>query len=225
MEIKKMKKHIFGKDIYFLGRDENGENYWLEAASWDCGWYWGFGYVETYTNNNNPELSRDINSHRHFDGLFLKENIFDGFHNALVETPLNNSEIWELLGYMKEFYIMREYSDLLNSGNRITSKAKNIKEEENETENKKEYKRINEKLMPELFEKIYKLLTIEAEPTGIKIFQCKNKYGYTTKQLQIDYDNKTFSVGSFTIGADKTITKKALNEKIEELKNMEFKEM
>ena len=225
MENKKTKKHVFGKDIYFIGRDKDGVNYWLEAATWDCGWYWGFGYVETYTNNNNPEYSRDISSHQHFDGLFLKGNIFDSFKNTIVETPLNNNEIWELLGYMKEFYIMREYSDFLHSGNHITSRAKNIKEEENETENKKEYKRINEKLMPELFEKIYKLLTIEAEPTGRKILQCKNKYGYTTKQLKINYDEKTFSVGSFSIGADKTITKKALNEKIEELKNIGFKEI
>lgn len=64
---------------------------------------------------------------------------------------------------MKEFYTMREYSNLLNSGNHITGKAKNIKEEKNESENKKEYDRINKVLMPELFEKIYKLLSEEAE--------------------------------------------------------------
>lgn len=58
----------------------------------------------------------------------------------------------------------------------------------------------------------------------IKILQCKNKYNYTTKQLKINYFNKTFSVGSFCIGADKTVTKKALNEKIEELKLLNFKE-
>lgn len=58
----------------------------------------------------------------------------------------------------------------------------------------------------------------------IKILQCKNKYNYTTKQLKINYINKTFSVGSFCVGADKTVTKKALNEKIEELKQLDFKE-
>ena len=162
-KIKKIKTHAFGKNIYFLGRDKDGTNYWLEEASWDCNWYYGFGYVETYINNANPGMSRDIESHQHFDGLFLKKELFDSFKNLLVETPLKDSEIWQLLGYMREFYIMREYSDFLHSGNHITSRAKNIKEEENETENQKEYKRINEKLMPELFEKIYKLLTIEAE--------------------------------------------------------------
>lgn len=57
------------------------------------------------------------------------------------------------------------------------------------------------------------------------ILQCKNKYGYTIKQLLIDYDKKSFSVGSFTIGADKTITKKALHAKIEELKALNFEEV
>jgi hypothetical protein len=56
----------------------------------------------------------------------------------------------------------------------------------------------------------------------IKIIQCKNKYNYTIKQLKIDYKNKTFSIGSFRIGADMTTTKKALNEKIEELKKLDF---
>lgn len=56
------------------------------------------------------------------------------------------------------------------------------------------------------------------------ILQCKNQFGYIIKQLKIDYDKKTFAVGSFKIGADKTITKKALNEKIEELKSLNFKE-
>ena len=60
---------------------------------------------------------------------------------------------------------------------------------------------------------------------NITILQCKNKYGYTIKQLKIDYENKVFSVGSFRIGADKTITKKAINEKIEELKRLNFSEV
>ena len=28
------------------------------------------------------------------------------------------------------------------------------------------------------------------------ILGCKNKYGYTKRQLKIDYDNKTYKVGS-----------------------------
>lgn len=156
--MKKEKKFAFGKNIFLLGKDKEGVKYWLQEASWDCDWYWGFGYIETYTNNNNSEFSRDINSHQHFNSLFLESNIFHSYKDFFEETTLNNDEIWDLLGYMKEFYAMKEYSELLYSGNHITSTAKNIKEEKNEAENQKEYERINKILMPELFKKIYKLL-------------------------------------------------------------------
>lgn len=221
-KIKKEKRQAFGKDIYLLGEDKEGTKYWLEEATWDCGWYWGFGYIETYTNNNNPENSRDINSHQHFDELFLKGNILNGYNDFFEKSTLSDNEIWVLLGYMKEFYVSQEYAELLRYGNHITSRAKNIKEEENEEANKKECERINKTLLPELFKKIYDLLTIEPEPKGTKILQCKNKYGYVVKQLKIDYDKKTFAVGSFTIGADATVSRKLINEKIEELKILGF---
>ena len=81
--MKKQKSHAFGKDIYLLGKDSDGTMYWLEAARWDCKWYWGFGYVETYTNNNHTSRSRDISSHQHFDSLFFNKNK-DG-HTAFKE--------------------------------------------------------------------------------------------------------------------------------------------
>lgn len=56
------------------------------------------------------------------------------------------------------------------------------------------------------------------------IWACKNKYGYTKRQLRINYDNKTYKVGSFTVGADRTVTSKLIDEKIEELKLLGFKE-
>lgn len=156
--IKKQKKHVFGKDIYLLGEDKEGIKYWMEAGSWDCSWYWGVGYVETYTNNNYPEKSRDINSHQHFDSLFLKNNIGESYRNFFTKSTLNDSEMWRLLEYMQEIYIMRNYSDLLHSGANISSSVDGIKEEKNEESNQKEYNRINKILIPELLQKIYKLL-------------------------------------------------------------------
>ena len=157
--MKKEKRRAFGKEIYLLGKEKNGKKCYLEQASWDCDWYWGFGYVETYTNDRSPENSKDIERHRHFNGLFLDKNIFDSFKDFFEETPLTDDEIWELLGYMEEFYTLKKYAEILHSGNHITSKAQNIKEEKNETENIKEYNRINQILLPELFKKIYKLLS------------------------------------------------------------------
>jgi hypothetical protein len=59
----------------------------------------------------------------------------------------------------------------------------------------------------------------------IKYLQFKNQYNYTVLQLKIDYENKTYKTGHFTILSKKeTVTKKSFFEKIEELKILGFKE-
>jgi hypothetical protein len=152
----KKKSTAFGKNTYLLGKDENNIYYWLESAKWDCDWYWGFGYVETYTNNTNPNLASDITSHQHFDSLFFNKNKngFEAFNDFFIETPLSDSEVWQLCEMMKTFYIMREYSDTLHRGGAhyTTNPIKDI------ILNDEEYHRINKKVLPELFNKIYTLL-------------------------------------------------------------------
>ena len=53
----------FGKQVLLLGI-KDGEKVWLEMPTFDCNWYWGFGYLETYTGSQ-PSKSRDILSHTH----------------------------------------------------------------------------------------------------------------------------------------------------------------
>ena len=58
----------------------------------------------------------------------------------------------------------------------------------------------------------------------IKYLSCKNKYGYAIKQLMIDYENRTYSVGDFKImKANSTL--KNINEKIQELSKLGFREV
>lgn len=157
--MEKEKKFAFGKNIYLLGCDSDGVKYWLEEASWDCGWYWGFGYVETYTNNNNPEKARDINSHQHFDGLFLKRNIFDSFKEILTTTPLTDKEIWQLLELMKTCYTLKNSAELYRHGGAYITT--NILQDT--LKNEKEENKINNEILPKLFDEIYKILTPESE--------------------------------------------------------------
>lgn len=86
-----------GKNVYLLGRDQEGNKRWLAAPSWDCGWYWGFGYIETYQQNWSPEKARDISEHTHFDSLFLnnpRQNGYDAFIGFFKETVLTKDEVW-----------------------------------------------------------------------------------------------------------------------------------
>ena len=69
-----MKKQVINKfgTHYLLGRTYSGQKVWLQKESWDCGWYWGFGYLHEFTNNEYPELARDIDAQmtmRHYKGF------------------------------------------------------------------------------------------------------------------------------------------------------------
>lgn len=140
---------------YYLGiRKEDNKKVYLVKESWDCGWYWGFGCIEVFHYGICDEAT-------HFDSLFLRQDIFNSFKDYFSKTPLTDDKIWQLLGYMREYYVSEEYVELLRHGNYITSNAKNILEEKNIEENQKEIYRINKILLPELFKKIEKLFESE----------------------------------------------------------------
>ena len=147
--------------IYLLGQDVEGTNYWLQEAKFDCEWYWGIGYVETYTNNRNPEKARDISSHQHFNGMFFngKKNGFDNFKDFFVKTPFTDKEIWVILEIMKTLYTMREYSDTIYRGGSHYTKNPCSSTIIKPTE----YLRINKIVIPELLRTLYKILGGEQE--------------------------------------------------------------
>ena len=174
--IKKQMSHAFGKDIYLLGRDEEGINYWLESPKWDCGWYWGFGYVETYTNNNKPEYSKDIESHQHIDSPFMGQsekydfekkcfvkgeyihNIFDS--PKLLNPTFSENEGWKLSELFKQFYLLKDMSEFCHKelpGCHVTTSPVN------HGDLKDWNKKINEVMIPTITTKIIEILTPNKE--------------------------------------------------------------
>jgi len=156
--IPKEKSHVFGKDIYLLGQFNDGKKFWLESASWDCDWYWGFGYIETYTNNNRPSLSRDINSHQHYNSIIFKKDSNNNYMYRLLDSKevlscvLTEDEQWILSDLMKSFYTLKGTAELFHSGNsHLTTTPINLKDEKLEDH-------INRVLLPKIFEATYKLL-------------------------------------------------------------------
>jgi hypothetical protein len=157
--IEKQKSHAFGKDIYLLGRLYN-ERIWLEAASWDCNWYWGFGYIESYTNDRSPANSRDINSHTHYDSTCFVKDDKGNFIHLLCEVPgltectLTEKEQWQLSDLMKSFYTLEETSALFHTGNSHYTTVPELDLKNPELEN-----HINKELLPKVFKQVYKLLS------------------------------------------------------------------
>ena len=146
-----------GRNYYLLGADKDGVKYYLVEAQFDCGWYWGIGYIETFTNNRNPKLSKDIRSHEHFDSKILnRPNAcgYDWFKAEFPENPFSNAEIWKIVELMKSAYIARHYSDMLHVGGAhyTSNPAKEA------IQNPEEYERINKLVIPSILEELYKIL-------------------------------------------------------------------
>ena len=148
--IKKETKKVFNKNNYLLGK-RNGVKIWLEEASWNCNWYWDFGYIEEYN-----KKYTDINSHTHFS-KFLNGEYIEGFKKQFDGVTLCDADLWKLFEYMKQFYILREYADTMYRSGANYTTVDNLKK--HKIENIAEYERINKILLPELFQKIYKLLS------------------------------------------------------------------
>lgn len=141
----------------FLGRNDN-ENIFLTKPSWDCGWYWGFGYIG------------NKNCHYHVDGLkkienykFDKDvreyefvNLYDGFKKHFGDSFVvkKDADIWTLAELFSTFYILKETTEILGRGgsNYTNNPCSKI------ITNKREVKRINEKVLPEIFLAIYEIL-------------------------------------------------------------------
>ena len=108
---------VFGRRNFLLGKDKNGIKYYLEEPHFDCGWYWGGLYIETFTNNNQPTRSVDISSHQHFDSMFLMDRHIMGstaFKAFFKESVLDEHEIYRLITLAETFYTLRQAADLMH---------------------------------------------------------------------------------------------------------------
>ena len=93
----------------------------------------------------------------HFSNYFCNSNFIEEFKKDFDKITLNDSDLWKLFEYMKQFYILREYADTMYRSGAHYTTVDNLKK--HKIENIAEYERINKILLPELFQKIYKLLS------------------------------------------------------------------
>lgn len=159
--LQKQTKMIWGQKNYLLGVDKEGTKYFLVAPSWDCNWYWGFGYIQTYTNNRCPEKSIDINLLTHWDLEFIYKNKGDqeAFQEFFYNSVLTKDELFLLTDYMKTFYTLKEMAEICRHGySWQTEKAKIPELVKKDWEEE-----INHQILPVLFEKIDLLLSERKE--------------------------------------------------------------
>ncbi len=116
-----------------IGHFDGEVTIYLEKHSWDCGWYWGFGYLG--------------NKNRHFHMHSMIPVKSSETHIAF-ETLGEESELkllpgidgWKLMELFSRAYILKEYAEMRYTGSaHITSTEPNVK-------NKEEAKKVNKEL-------------------------------------------------------------------------------
>lgn len=146
-------KTNFTSDI-LIGNIKGGGYVHLAAPSWDCDWYWGFGYIQ----------NKNINTH--FDSLGnnnMYDNIKDNFTDFIIQ---DDKDLWQFCELMQTFYNLKNTAEVLGRGgshytkNPLSELIKNTDEVE----------RINNILMPAIFDEIYALLKKSTEKKYKKTF-------------------------------------------------------
>jgi len=89
-----------------------GERIYLEKHSWDCGWYWGFGYI----GNNN------LHTHA---SVFIHELLWHSNDQVFDTSPIfqKNDTFWIFKDLLKQAYALQECAEVYqNGGHCITHK-------------------------------------------------------------------------------------------------------
>lgn len=153
--MKKRTSEAFGKKVFLLGTDKDGQGYWLGSPTWDCNWYWGFGYIETYTRNFMPHLAKDIKSHEHATNFMAEWFIgCNGSKPKLTDKTFTEAEGWELSELFKQFYHLREQSEFWGRGKMHVADTKIQNWTNKELANK-----INTEMIPIITARILEILT------------------------------------------------------------------
>lgn len=88
-----------------------GENVYLTKHKWECGWYWGFGYIG------------NKDSHYHFDSLL--ENCNNGFVTAseiFEKTNIDDATWWLIRDLFTQAYALQKAAEVYRHGGHQTSR-------------------------------------------------------------------------------------------------------
>lgn len=102
----KTKKHL-GKIRDDYPGNVAGESIYLSKHSWDCGWYWGFGYI------GNGRM------HTHFDTVFLNDTITD-ITDIFKSTRLTQEDWWVLRDLFIQAYSLKQCASVYRIGGHQT---------------------------------------------------------------------------------------------------------
>lgn len=129
-----------------LGRNNVDGNIYLSKHSWDCGWYWGFGYLG------------NKNMHFHMEN-FLRNgpDLYVPIEKFLTETKITQHEWWVILDLFKQAYALKHCAEVYRVGGHLTT-AKGVTDLIRDLEKAKAINADLEKLLDHTWEYVKKVV-------------------------------------------------------------------
>jgi len=96
-------------DKIYLGKTSStfsplpNERIYLTKHKWDCGWYWGMGYIG------------NTNLHTHFNSVFLKTQ-YQPIKNIFSETKITDKDWWVIRDLFVQAYALKECAEVYRHG-------------------------------------------------------------------------------------------------------------
>ena len=149
-------------DKIYLGK-MNNKSIYLYKPSWNCNWYWGFGYLGNSTCHFHVSSLREkVTYFRDKDDIPRREivhkGLFFGFKEQFDKGTFivkDDKDIWVLCDLFETFYKFKDVAAISRYGNaNITDRNPCY----DYIKNDDLYHRINEELFPHIFDEIYKIL-------------------------------------------------------------------
>ena len=106
-----LNKKIGDNGRVLLGKDSDNICYYLEKPSWDCGWYWGFGYVHSRgCHEHIPSFMGELKTYDFAKKEYVKsEYIHNLYHSPrFTDTTFSENEGWQLSELFKQFYLIQD---------------------------------------------------------------------------------------------------------------------
>lgn len=137
---------------FLLGVDEHGEKFYMSLPSWDCKWYWGFGYLVSSHTHLNPDSYLDIVLSWNSNKPILKE------------LTISEKEAWKLCELYKRFLMFQDLAAFYHRGGMHISYLNDGKKD------LEKWKEINTNELPEIMGEMLKLVAPEKFHTELSSY-------------------------------------------------------
>lgn len=129
----------------------DGRDVMLRVPSFDCGWYWGFGYL------GNRDCHFHLNYLESMDPKLANKNLYDQLIGLFGDSlTIPRKKLWTFCEIVKTIYTLKEAAEVFGRGGSYT------KNPDKDALTIPEYvDRINNELIPMQIRSLWELLTVD----------------------------------------------------------------